>query len=353
MPIKKPVIGVDLGGTNMQIGVVTADGKIIGRAKKKTRAAEGARSVLDRLVAGIDEACHHAGIDRKKIAAVGIGAPGAIDPKTGVVLQAPNLRWSNYPLAKNLREAVGVPVAVTNDVRAAVLGEHAFGAGKGASHLLAMWIGTGVGGGLILNGEIYTGFMNTAGEIGHMPMLPGGPMAGRSLENLCSRTAIADRIVKLIKTGRTSLVTELADGDWADVKAKVIGIAYHKGDPLVKEVMEDAARLIGGAAAALNSALSLQRIVLGGGLTEAMGESLVRLVRHFHDAQVYPHVLKKTEIVKTKLEADAGVVGASILAHKMLDGKLEAPVVKKPTRRKIQPRARKAAVEAPRKPVQG
>lgn len=348
MPSKKPVIGIDLGGTNMQIGVVTPDGKIIGRAKKKTRAAEGSRSVLDRMIVGIDEACHAAGITRQGIAGVGIGAPGAIDPKTGVVLQAPNLRWSNYPLAKNLREAVGRPVAVTNDVRAAVIGEHVFGAGKGASHLLAIWVGTGVGGGLILNGEIYTGFFNTAGEIGHMPILPGGPMASRSLENLCSRTAIADRIVRLIKTGRSSIVTELSDGDWADVKAKVIGLAYHKGDPLVKEVMEDAARLIGGAAAALNSALSLQRIVLGGGLTEAMGESIVRLVRQAHDAQVYPHVLKKTEIVKTKLEADAGVIGAAILAHRMLDGKMPtAPA--KPARRKVAPR--KAAAEAARKPA--
>lgn len=351
MPSKKPVIGVDLGGTNMQIGVVTADGKIIGRAKKKTRAAEGSRSVLERMVAGIDEACQSAGLKREGIAAVGIGAPGAIDPKTGVVLQAPNLRWSNYPLAKNLRDAVGRPVAVTNDVRAAVIGEHVFGAGKGATHLLAIWIGTGIGGGLILNGEIYTGFFNTAGEIGHMPILPGGPMASRSLENLCSRTAIAERIVKLIKTGRTSIVTELSDGDWADVKAKVIGLAYHKGDPLVKEVMDDAARLIGGAAAALNSALSLQRIVLGGGLTEAMGESIVRLVRQAHDAQVYPHVLKKTEIVKTKLEADAGVVGAAILAHRMLDGKLPAPV-KKPARRRA-PATRKPATEATRKPAAG
>lgn len=312
----RPVIGIDLGGTNMQIGVVAPDGKVIGRGKRKTRAAEGFKAVLGRMAEGVEDACKDAGIPVRSLAGIGIGAAGAVDPKTGVILQAPNLRWTNAPLARTLSNHTGKPVFVTNDVRAAIIGEHTHGAGKGASHLLAVWLGTGIGGGLILNNKVYPGFFNTAGEIGHMMLLPGSPPGHRSFEHNCSRSAIADRIVKLIRNGRPSIVTRLTEGDLTEVKARVIGDAYRRNDPLVREVVDDAAKSIGNTIASLNSALSLQRVVLGGGLTEALGEPLVRLVRTAHHAAVYPHVLRKTEIVKTKLEDDAGVVGAAVFAQK-------------------------------------
>lgn len=312
----RPVIGIDLGGTNMQIGVVAPDGKVIGRGKRKTRAAEGFKAVLSRMAEGVEDACKDAGIPVRSLAGIGIGAAGAVDPKTGVILQAPNLRWTNAPLARTLSNHTGKPVFVTNDVRAAIIGEHTHGSGKGASHLLAVWLGTGIGGGLILNNKVYPGFFNTAGEIGHMMLLPGSPPGHRSFEHNCSRSAIADRIVKLIRNGRPSIVTRLTEGDLTEVKARVIGDAYRRNDPLVREVVDDAAKSIGNTIASLNSALSLQRVVLGGGLTEALGEPLVRLVRTAHHAAVYPHVLRKTEIVKTKLEDDAGVVGAAVFAQK-------------------------------------
>lgn len=312
----RPVIGIDLGGTNMQIGVVDPLGKVIGRAKKKTRAAEGFKAVLGRMAEGVADACKDARIPVRSLAGIGIGAAGAVDPKTGVILQAPNLRWTNAPLARTLSTATGRPVFVTNDVRAAVIGEHAHGAGKGASHVLAVWLGTGIGGGLILDNRLYSGFFNTAGEIGHITILAGGPPGSRSFEHLCSRTAIADRIVKLIKIGRTSVVTRITEGDLSEVKARIIGEAYRKNDALVKEIVEDAGRAIGTTLAGLSSALSLQRIVIGGGLTEALGEPLVRTIRAAHHEAVYPHILRKTEIVKTRLEDEAGVVGAAVFAQK-------------------------------------
>lgn len=310
------VVGIDLGGTNMQIGVVDAQGRVVGRAKKKTRAMEGFKAVVGRMAEGVEEACAEAGVGVRGVTGVGIGAAGAVEPGTGVILQAPNLRWTNAPLARTLSAKVGRPVFVTNDVRAAIIGEHAHGAGKGASHLLAVWIGTGIGGGLILENRVYPGFFNTAGEIGHMTLLPGNPPGGRTLENTCSRTAIAERIVRLIKTGRASVVTRLTEGDLTDLKARVIGEAYRKNDAVVKEVVDDAARFIGTAVASLSSALSLQRVVVGGGLAEALGEPLVRVIRAAHHAAVYPHVLRRTEIVRTRLEDDAGVVGAAVFALK-------------------------------------
>src|SRR5262245_40264314 len=125
----KPVIGIDLGGTNMQIGVVSPTNKVLGRSKKKTRAAEGMERVIDRIVEGVEEACKDARLSPKRIGALGIGAPGAIDPDRGIVLQAPNLVWRNVPLANILRKRLRIPVVVDNDVNVAVYGEWKAGAG--------------------------------------------------------------------------------------------------------------------------------------------------------------------------------------------------------------------------------
>ncbi|MCU0688503.1 MAG: ROK family protein [Phycisphaerales bacterium] len=315
--LKRPIVGIDLGGTNMQIGVVGPGYKLIGREKAKTRAKQGHQAVIERIAEGVRIACAQAGVPVSKLGAVGIGAPGAIDAATGMVIQAPNLRWTRVPLAKMLQEMLKVRVAVTNDVRAAALGEHALGAGKGVRDMICVWIGTGVGGGLILNDQLYTGHFNAAGEIGHMTILTGAPPGGTSLEQNCSRTAIVDRIIRLIKTGHKSMIPDMLEGEPLDgesVKARIVADAYAKGDEVTRLVVNDAAKHIGIAVASLSSALSMQRVVLGGGLTEAMGDALVRPVREAFASAVYPHINRKCEIIKTKLEADAGVFGAAVYA---------------------------------------
>ena len=201
---QKPVIGIDLGGTNMQIGVVGEGGKVLGTARKKTKAADGMEAVLARLAEGVNEACVDAKLARESIAAVGIGAPGAVDPVKGVVLEAVNLRWSDVALANILTKKLGVPTFLDNDVNVAVYGENKVGAGKNASDLLGVWVGTGIGGGLILNGELYYGTFMTAGEIGHTILLPNNPPGHRSLEHNCSRTAVVDRLVRLIESNHPS-----------------------------------------------------------------------------------------------------------------------------------------------------
>jgi len=319
---RKYIVGIDLGGTNMQVGILTTTMKLVGRTKTKTRAKQGSKAVLERIVEQINEACALAKISPKNLKAIGIGAPGAIDPKTGTVLQAPNLRWTNVPLAKALTKAVGVPTFVTNDVRAAAIGEHQLGAGRGCRDLLCLWIGTGVGGGLILNNQLYTGHFNTAGEVGHMTLFPGTPPGSRTLEHNCSRTAIVDRIIRLIRAHHPSIIPDLLEGEPLDhesLKARTVSIAYAKGDLLTRDVVDDAAHFIGICIAGLSSALSFQRVVLGGGLTEAMGDTLVHLVRASFNDHVYPHVNRKCEIVKTKLEADAGVYGGALFARDRLN----------------------------------
>lgn len=327
IPKRKLVIGIDLGGTNMQIGVVDPLYKIPGRSKKKTRANEGMQKVLDRIVDGVSEACQEAGVAVKDIAALGIGAPGAIDPAAGVVVQAPNLNWHNVPLAMLLKKRLNIPVVVDNDVNVAVYGEWRLGAGKGVTDMLGVWLGTGVGGGMILNSKLYYGGFFTAGEIGHNILFPGAPPGTRKVEDCCSRTAVVRHILQLIHTGRKSVIPEMCGGDLSEIRAKTVSMAYEKNDLPTREVIDNAAELLGIVVANAVTLLSLPRVVLGGGLTEAMGDALVKPVREATRRYVFPDVLKKVEVVATKLEANAGLLGAALLAQEAA-GLAKAPVTK-------------------------
>jgi|GEM_PF-237180 len=322
------VIGIDLGGTNMQIGVVGPSLRVLGRAKKKTRAIEGSQRVLDRLVDGVHEACVDAKISLKEISAVGIGAPGAIDTKRGVVLDATNLRWTNFPLAAVLSRRLGHHIVVDNDVNAAIYGEYRLGAAKGFNNVLGVWIGTGIGGGFILNGAMYYGDTNTAGEIGHTILFPSAPPGSRTLENNCSRTAIVDRLVRLIRSNNPSQIVDLADGDLTDIKARVVAQAYAKNDRLTRTVVDNAAELIGISVANVVTILGIQRVVIGGGLTEAMKESLVGKIRESARKHAFPEICRQVEVVATKLEADAGLLGAAMMAHDWLTGTRKLPATR-------------------------
>lgn len=316
------VIGIDLGGTNVQIGVVELGGesgyRVVGREKRKTKPDQGVETVIERLAKGVEKACDLAGIKPSDAIAIGVGAPGVVEPHEGVVLEAVNLRWDNVHLAQRLRERLGAPVFVDNDVNAAVFGESRIGSGRGAKNLLGVWIGTGIGGGLILGGELYYGHFLTAGEIGHMLALPFNPAGSRSLEHNCSRTAIVERLVKLINSNHKSMLTDLVEDDLASIRSGVIAQAYKAGDPLVVEVIEDAAKLLGMQLAGVHTLLSLERIVLGGGLVEAVGSPYVQLVAEELRRFAFPDKIKGVEVVASRLEDDAGLLGASMIARERL-----------------------------------
>jgi glucokinase len=287
---------------------------VLGESKKKTRAEEGLDAVLTRILAGVDEACAAAGLSRKELAAIGIGAPGAIDPEEGVVLEAVNLRWNDVPLANIFSKRAGVPTIVDNDVNAAVWGEYRHGSGRGAGDILGVWVGTGIGGGLILNHRLWYGHFRTAGEIGHMILLPQNPPGSRSLEHNCSRTAVVERVIKLIRANRKSALTDMCEGDYDRIKSRMLGKAYEQGDPLTVEVVDSAAELLGVAVANVITLLSLQRVILGGGLTEAIGRPFVDGVHKSVKRHVFPDRCRKVEIVASELEDRAGVLGAAAIA---------------------------------------
>ena len=314
-----PFLGIDLGGTNVQIGVVNGAGDVLSRAKRKTIAEEGRDAVLGRIVDGVKEACDIAGVPLEKIHAVGMGAPGPVDPGTGIVLEAVNLRWTNEPIAQLLGDTLGKPVYLDNDVNVAVYGEWKAGAGRGATHLMGAWVGTGVGGGLVLDNKIYYGHHLTAGEVGHMILMPHSPPGLRSVEHNCSRTAMCNRVRQLIEAGRDSIVPELVDGKLHKIKSKTIAEAYAKDDKLVVDVVHDAAWRLGTMLAGITTLLSLEKIILGGGLTEEIGEKWVERVRSAVHIHAFPEVCKSVEVVASELEDNAGVIGAALIAQERCD----------------------------------
>jgi len=320
MATAKPFVGIDLGGTNMQIGVVDRAGAILGRSRKKTNADQGRDKIIDRLSEGVLEACTNAGIAPTGLAGLGIGAPGAVDSHAGVVLEAVNLRWNDVPLARLLKAKLGIPIFVENDVNVAVYGEWKHGAGKGVDDLLGIWMGTGVGGGLVLSGKLYAGAFFTAGEIGHTTLFPGAPLGSRSLEQNCSRTAVAERLVRLIRANHPSKLAKAVMDEPAggQIKSRLIADAFKDGDPLTVQVVEETAHLVAVAAANVVTLLSIPRVILGGGLTEAVGRPFVNLVKKTVRELAFPARCRQVDVVASSLEDDAGIIGAAMLAREQL-----------------------------------
>lgn len=307
------VVGVDLGGTNIQSGVIDPSGQIVGRDKRKTEADAGSEGVVDRIVASVRAACEAGSVDPSGLRAVGVGAPGPVDTSRGIVLEAVNLRWDNLPLADLLRERLGVTVGLSNDANAGLVAEHRLGAARGTSHALGVWVGTGVGGALVINGELHTGAYHTAGEIGHVLTDPWAPPGSRSLEHACSRTAIVDRLRRLIRANHQSALVDISGGRLNKIKSRHLLEAYTSGDPLVVEVIDDAAYRLGVAIGGFVTMLSLECVVLGGGLTEAMGELLVATVRRGVIRTAFPDACKSVRVVESELGDDAGILGAALL----------------------------------------
>ena len=311
----QPIIGIDLGGTNMQIGLVNENNEVVAQVKRKTKAAEGLDAVLDRLTEGVTMCCAEAGCDVSSLQALGIGAPGAVDNQAGVVLEAVNLRWTKVPLRDLLHQRLGTPVHVENDVNIAVYGENELGAGKQSKHLMGVWIGTGVGGGFILDGKLYHGHYRTAGELGHTLVFPMGPPGGRSLEEFSSRTSIVDRLVRLIKANEPSCILDLVNGDLSKLKSKTVARAYESGDALTRSVVDWATDLTGRAIASAVTLLSLERVVLGGGLTEELEGPILETIGKAVREDAFPDVCQNVEIVASTLQDRAGIVGAAMLAR--------------------------------------
>ncbi len=314
---KALVIGVDLGGTKVATAAADLDGLLLAKVIEPTRPERGIGAVIETIVDTIKEAATSAGASKSDIRSVGIGSPGPIDPKAGVVVFAPNLMWHNVPIVELLESELDLPVCLENDANVAALGEYRFGAGRKSSNMVYITVSTGVGGGLILDGEIYAGSFGMAGEVGHMTIADDGPLCGCGnqgcLEALAAGPAIARKAQACILHGQETIMTDMVSGRLEEITSKTVGEAAAAGDILAKEIVDKAAEYLGIGIANLINVINPDTIVIGGGVSN-MGELLLQPLRRATQRRAMKAAFEKVEIVKAELGSDAGVVGAVCLA---------------------------------------
>jgi glucokinase len=318
------ILGVDLGGTKILAGVFTPQLKLLQTAKLSTKSSRGFDSVVERIHRCVLDAVDEADLSPKQIKAIGIGAPGAVEPEKGEVIFAPNLQWKNAPLKKELEKRLDVPVFVENDCNVCTLGVQEVELKGKPRHLLGLFLGTGIGGGLILDGKLYGGFNRTAGEVGHMVILVGGPKCGCGnngcFEALASRTSIFRELHRRIKEGEKSLLTEMLQPgeDVLDLKSGDLRKALRRGDKLVEKVIEDAAEYTGIAVANLVNIFSPEVVVLGGGVMDALEDEMLSIITETAKDYAMPGTMKDVDIIATRLGDQAGITGAAVLAKQSL-----------------------------------
>lgn len=318
---KKPfVVGVDLGGTKILTAVFDERHRILAREKKSTRPELGAHAVVQRVAECINEALAAAAIPHTAVAGVGVGVPGMVDAGRGLVRVAPNLHWIDFPFARLLSKRVHIPVRLANDVQAGTLAVQQLGAGRRLHDFACMFIGTGIGGGIVIHGEQYRGAAGMGGEIGHMVVMPhDGPRCGCGnhgcLEAVASRSAIVRRIVKGIEGGRKSVVKDLCDGDLSRIRSRILAEAYRKHDKLVVETINDACEYIGFGAANLINVLNPQAVILGGGLIEALGHKMLPRISKAAHAHVIGASDERVRILDSGLGDEAGILGGALVAR--------------------------------------
>jgi glucokinase len=313
-------VGVDLGGTKILSGVFDSQLTCLGRHKMSTKSERGADEVIERIGRCVREAVDECDLDLKQVRGIGVGAPGAIDAPGGRVIFAPNLQWEDVPLKKSLEKELGLPVAIENDCNGAMLGVFETELQSKPRHVVGIFIGTGIGGGIIIDGKIYSGFNGTAGEIGHMVVEVGGPKCGCGnrgcFEALASRSAIFRKIHAAVKDGQKTLLTDMLGSDLNDLRSGDLRKAIRKGDKFVERIIEEAAEYTGIAVANLINTLNPQIVVLGGGVIDALGDEMMAIIIETASDYAMSGTSKGIEIIASKAGDDAGIIGAAVLARR-------------------------------------
>jgi glucokinase len=315
------VVGVDLGGTKILAGVFNNSLESTGVAKLSTKSQRGVDRVVERIARCVQDAVDEADLNMKQVAGVGIGAPGAVDFGSGTVIFAPNMEgWKDVPLKKELEKQLGVPVFVENDCNIAALGVYVAELKSKPKHMVGVFIGTGIGGGIVINGELYSGIGHTAGEVGHMVLEVNGPKCGCGnkgcFEALASRTAIFQQIKAGVKDGQKTILTDMLGNALDDLRSGDLRKAIRRGDKFVDRIVEGAAEYIGIASANLINILNPEVVVLGGGVIEALADEMMSVIIETAKEYAMPGAMKGVDIVASKLGDSAGITGAAVLARR-------------------------------------
>lgn len=301
-------IGVDLGGTKVLAGLFDGGLNLLARSKQPTGAESGPAGVFARITQAVDAVVREAKIDPAEIKGMGLGIPGQIAVGKPVVRFAPNLQWRDVDVAAHLPPEWTWPVTVENDVRMGTYGEFACGAAKGARHVFGMFVGTGVGGGLILNGELYNGFNGHAGEIGHVVV---HWRKGTTVEGIAGRKSQLKRAKELLDDSPKHVRKGWKGVDTDRVKSGQLGELYESHDPVAVHVVDDAARALGAAVGSVVNLLSPEVVVVGGGVTTALGDTFIERVWDVAQRYILPGAGESVRCVGAALGDDSGIVGCA------------------------------------------
>lgn len=308
-------IGIDVGGTNVKIALVE-DGKIIYSNSVPTYAKMGYEYTVNNIKQSIRDLMKETSTTEKDIEGIGFDFPGQVDYKTGIVKLAPNIPgWVNIPIAKLIEDEFHIPTKIDNDVRCAALGEMKFGAGRDCENFICITVGTGIGSGIVINGQIVRGASNAAGELGHIKLqMEDGPLCGCGdsgcLEAFASGPAIVAMACEYLKGGKSAKFAEMA-GD-GEITPYIVAKAAEAGDPVAKRIFEIIGYRIGMGLTSVINLLNPERVIIGGGVAEC-GELLLDPVKRTIKARAMKVAGETVEIVPAELGNSAGVIGASML----------------------------------------
>ena len=312
-------IGIDVGGTNVKIALVDGEGKIIYSNSVPTYAQMGYEYTVNNIKQAIRDLMKETNTDAKEIEGIGFDFPGQVDYKTGVVKLAPNIPgWINVPIAQMIEEEFNIPTRIDNDVRCAALGELKFGAGKGCENFVCITVGTGIGSGLVINGQLVRGAANAAGEIGHIKLqMNGGPICGCGdtgcLEAFASGPSIVAMAQEYLKGGKSTKFREMAGAD-GEITPYIVAKAAEAGDPVAKRIFELVGTYIGMGLVSVINLLNPEKVIIGGGVAAA-GDLLLDPIRKTIKERAMVVAGNSVEIVPAELGNSAGVIGASMLVE--------------------------------------
>jgi glucokinase len=305
-------IGVDLGGTKILAGMFDANFKLKGRVKSPTKPEEGGQAVFGRVIEAVDGVFRESGVNPADVAGMGLALPGQIANGAPIVRYAPNLSWRDFDLTPLFPALWRWPIVVDNDVRMGTYGEWTHGAAKGAQHVVGIFVGTGVGGGLILNGELYTGFNGHAGEIGHIIVQW---RQGTDLEAIAGRRSLMKRAEELLADSPKRVRKEWKGVDIATVRSKHLAEFYQADDPIAVQLIDDAARALGAAVGSAINLLSPEVVVIGGGVAGALGESFHERIWEIAQRYILPRAAEGVRCVAAALGDDSAIYGAAAFAR--------------------------------------
>jgi len=309
-------LGIDLGGTNIVAGVVDENHKVIAKAKVKTDFPRPAEEIVDDMAKVCKMACDEAGIDIKDVYACGIGSPGAINPVDGVVVTANNLGFKNLALTKMLKEKTGMDFYIENDANAAAYGEFLAGSGRGVNSCVAVTLGTGVGGGIIIDGKLFSGSNYAGGELGHTVINVDGEQCtcGRKgcWEAYASATALIRQTKAAMEKNKDSLMWKIAEGSLDNVNGRTAFDGMRQGDESAKNVVDTYTKYVAVGVANIINVFQPEKVCIGGGISNEK-ETLVAPIREYVNNEIYAVMGKPCEILTAELGNDAGLIGAAAL----------------------------------------